>query len=139
MTTIRERLAGIEGNDGASEAEVKRAEEECKLQFPPDYRNFLVEMNGGEGFIGEHYLMLWKAMELVEFNRDYQVDIYAPGLLLIASNGGGEGFGFDTRDSTLPIVQVPFIGMSLDSAVLVASSFSDLIARMERTSGSLLR
>ena len=48
------------------------------FQLPVDYRSFLLKSNGGEGFVGEHYLVLWKVEELIEFNRDYAVDEWAP-------------------------------------------------------------
>jgi hypothetical protein len=34
---------------------------------------FLRRANGGEGFIGEPYVRLWRAEELIEVNRDYNL------------------------------------------------------------------
>lgn len=89
-------------------------------------------MNGGEGFLGEDYLILWGAEELAQFNREYEVQEYAPGLVLFGSDGGGEGFAFDTRSSPPQIVQVPFIGMELQYANPVGSDFRDFISKMGR-------
>jgi len=108
------------------------------VDLPDDYRTFLTEGNGGEGFIGAEYLILWKAEELEKFNLEYEVEAYAPGLFLFGSNGGGEGLGFDTRDTPYKIVQVPFIGMNLEYASHVADSFLDLLQKMSRSDGSLL-
>lgn len=108
------------------------------IDLPDDYCSFLEEANGGEGFIGVEYLILWKAEELERFNEEYEVATYAPGLFLFGSNGGGEGFGFDTRSVPYKIVQVPFIGMNLQYATHVADSFPDLLAKMSRSYGSLL-
>ncbi|WP_258602373.1 SMI1/KNR4 family protein [Mesorhizobium sp. AR10] len=63
------------------------------VTLPKDYTNFLKEHDGGEGFIGDSYIVLFKAEELADFNREYEVEKYAPGILLFASNGGGEGYG----------------------------------------------
>jgi hypothetical protein len=93
------------------------------VTLPADYLNVLAEMNGGEGFVGRNYLVLWKAEELVQFNIEYELDKYAPGLLLFGSNGGGEGFGFDTRSGDYEIVMVPLIGMELKYAHYLADSF----------------
>lgn len=98
--------------------------------LPPDYALFLSEHNGGEGFIGDNYVILWKAEELGPFNREYEVDQLAPGLVLFGSNGGGEGYGFDTRSADMPIVRVPFVGMDLQYATPVASSFSRLFTQL---------
>ncbi|MER8621861.1 SMI1/KNR4 family protein, partial [Mesorhizobium sp. M1409] len=85
------------------------------VALPKDYTNFLKEHNGGEGFIGDSYIIFFKAEELVDFNREYEVEKYAPGILLFASNGGGEAYGFDTEDAAMPIVRIPFIGMDRHS------------------------
>ncbi len=71
--------------------------------------------------------MLWRAEELVEMNKSYHVNEYAPGLLLFGSDGGGEAFGFDTRTDAKPIVSVPFVGMALNEARPVASNFNEFL------------
>ncbi len=98
--------------------------------MPSDYLTFIRDHDGEEGFIGENYLVFWRVGELVTFNREYEVEKYASGLLLFASNGGGEGYGFDTRKGTLPIVRVPFIGMELRYALPIAASFADLLNQL---------
>jgi len=96
------------------------------VALPYDYLQFLERHDGGEGFVDENYLILWKAEELVQFNHDYEADQYAPGLILFGSDGGGEAYAFDARTPSMPIVRVPFIGMDLQSARFVAARFSDL-------------
>ena len=100
------------------------------IALPPDYLNFLRQHNGGEGFIGDNYIILWKAEELADFNREYEVEEYAPGILLFGSSGGGEGYGFDTRSAGMPIVRIPFIGMERRYATAVAKDFPDLFAQL---------
>src|SRR3989337_1937636 len=72
-------------------------------------------------------LFFFKAEELADFNREYEVEKYAPGILLFASDGGGEGYGFDTEDAAMPIVRVPFIGMDRQYAVTIARDLADLL------------
>ncbi|MEM5552127.1 SMI1/KNR4 family protein [Pseudoalteromonas neustonica] len=107
------------------------------LGLSDDFLSIFDELNGGEGFVGEEYLILWKAEELLPFNIEYEVDKYAPGIFLFGSNGGGEGFGFDTRSKPYKIVEIPFIGMDLQYATLVAESFTHLLERMKVSDGSL--
>ena len=122
----------------ASEQSLQSAEKALGKPLPADYRAFLLQCNGGEGFMGRHYLILWKAEKLAQFNQEYQVSDYAPGLLMFGSSGGGEGFAFDTRMTPYPIVQVPFVGMSLNDAIPVADSFGKLLEKMIQSDGSLL-
>jgi hypothetical protein len=70
-------------------------------------------MNGGDGFVGENYLMVWPVEELIKSNKDYRVAEAAPGLFVFGSSGGGEAFAFDTRVTPPGIVTVPFIVMRL--------------------------
>lgn len=98
--------------------------------LPRDYLDFLRQHNGGEGFIGDNYIVFWKAEELADFNREYEVEKYAPGILLFGSDGGGEGYGFDTKSDTTPIVRVPFIGMERRYARPIARDFLDLFVQL---------
>lgn len=109
---------------------VERLSSSLGVALPRDYLDFLRQHNGGEGFIGEHYIVFWKAEELADFNREYEVGEYAPGILLFGSNGGGEGYGFDTWSTAMPIVRVPFIGMERRYALPTAKDFLDLFARL---------
>jgi hypothetical protein len=106
--------------------------------LPVQYKRFMGTHDGGEGFIGKQYLILWKAAELIDFNRDYEAAKYAPGLLLFGSNGGGEAFAFDTREAeSMKIRMVPFIGMSLQDGKLVADTFEDFLTCLAESNGIL--
>ncbi|QDQ26010.1 SMI1/KNR4 family protein [Chitinimonas arctica] len=120
-------FADFDNQLGSSKNAISDAEAKLAWLLPADYKQFLEWKNGGEGFIGDNYLILWSAEELGQFNLEYQVEKYAPGLVLIGSNGGGEGFAFDTRQSPAPIVQVPFIGMDLEDIRVLASGFDEFI------------
>ena len=104
--------------------------ESLGLALPRDYLDFLCQHNGGEGFIGDNYIIFWKVEELADFNREYEVEKYAPGIFLFGSDGGGEGYGFDTQSAAMPIVRVPFIGMERRYATPVARDFPDLFAKL---------
>jgi SMI1 / KNR4 family (SUKH-1) len=127
---MEEVLNGWQLNGGASLEAIGDAASSLGVLFPPDYIEFLRECDGGEGVIGENYLILWKASELDIFNREYEVAKYAPGLLLFGSDGGGEGYGFDMRDPLMPVVRVPFIGMELRYVRAVASSFAGMFEQL---------
>ena len=102
------------------------------VALPPSYLDFLNTHNGGEGFIGEHYIVFWQAQELADFNREYEVETYAPGIFLFGSDGGGEGYGFDTDDALMPIVRIPLVGMERQYAEPVARDVPDLFMRLAR-------
>jgi hypothetical protein len=130
-------LAGFQRSGPCPPVEIEAAEAALGRSLPADYRAFLEASDGGEGFVGEGYLVLWRASELHPFNDDYEVPTYAAGLVGFGSNGGGEMFAFDYRFEPPPVVIVPFIGLSHDDALVVADNLTGLLARMKRAAGSL--
>jgi hypothetical protein len=71
--------------------------------------------------------------KLVEFNgvaRSYE---FAPGLLLVGTNGGGEGYGFDTRATEWTVVKMQMVGMAWELALPLAPSFDAFLAALAAT------
>src|SRR6185437_8805036 len=65
---------------------------------PADYVEFMVEFNGGEGLIGDsNYLEIWKIEDLIPRNEKYEVDKYANGYFIFASNAGGTAYAFSKK------------------------------------------
>jgi hypothetical protein len=58
---------------------------------PAAYLDLMSRSNGVEGFVGDQYLVLWPVEQLQELNDAYATAEFAPGLLLIGSDGGGTG------------------------------------------------
>lgn len=133
-TLLSEFVATSAGN----EADVLAIEKAFTTQLPPDYRAFLLQKGGGEGFVGDQYVVFWRAEEIVPFNIGYEVNEYAPGLLLFGSNGAGEGFAFDLRDQRADIVMVPFIGMDLEQARSISHTFTGFLRKLKVSNGELL-
>src|SRR3990172_2314917 len=72
-------------------------EQASGLKLPEEYLGFLKVTDGGDGFIGRTYVILWRVEELAGMNEAYKVHVYAPELLLFGSDGGGEAYAFDMR------------------------------------------
>lgn len=129
----RQLLQRFNGNPPADLAAISALEGSSALRLPNEYREFLQRHNGGEGFIGNQYIILWRAEELIETNRSYQVQEYAPGLFLFGSDGGGEAFAFDTHTDAKPIVSVPFVGMGLNEVRPVAANFGEFLQELVKS------
>jgi hypothetical protein len=132
MAEIAHLIEGLSKRAAATEAQVAAAEQFFAGKLPLDYIQFLQIANGGEGFIGEEYVVLWGVEELVDLNRGYEVEQSAPGLLVFGSNGGGEAFGFDTCSPDRPVVQIPFIGMNWEDAWSKGNSFSNFLRQLRK-------
>lgn len=103
------------------------------FSLPPDYVGLLLQMDGGEGFIGDHHLMLWSIERFVEMNTGTYFAEAAPGLIVIGSDGGGEAFAFDTRSAPPPIVMAPYVGMEWDVAIVLAPDFNSFLPLLYRS------
>src|SRR3989344_6210233 len=126
-------LAKFNGNPPSDAAVIRQFETESDFRLPNDYVQFLQQMNGGEGFIGNSYVILWRVEELLEMNRAYQVAVYAPGLFLFGSDSGGEAFAFDTRSKAKPIVVIPFVGMDVSLARPADQNFEAFLKEQFRS------
>ena len=108
---------------------------ELDFNPPNDYWEFIKEFNGGEGFIGtQNYLSLWKVDNLIDWNKKYDVDLYAPGYFIFASDGGGTAYAFNKKDGS--IVAFQFIGMLMDdNPVILGDTFTVFLNSLYQESG----
>jgi len=115
-------------NPSTSKVALQHFEKTSGYRLPQDYAEFLERANGGEGYLNPNqYAILWRVEDLARLNEAYLTRKYVPGLLFFGSNGGGEAFAFDQRSNSSPVVRVPFVGMDLGLAEVLAQSFTELI------------
>lgn len=115
----------FERNEPSSAEAIGRLVAMSPRPLPPAYLDFLSWSNGGEGSVGDYYVSIWPAEEVLELNEGYEVRQYVPGLLAFGTDGGGEAFAFDYRREGSPIVRVPLGDLAYESVLDVAS---DLVA-----------
>jgi hypothetical protein len=121
--------SSFQSNAPASEEVISVLLGTLRRSLPGQYLAFLRKANGGEGFVGEEYAMLWRCEDLIGHNQSYQVEELAPGFFLIGSNGGGEAYAFDVSSGSSVLYQLPFIGMESQYANAVADSFDLFLSR----------
>lgn len=127
-------LAKFNGNPPVGLSALQAFQKAAAFHLPQDYVEFLQRTNGGEGLIGQNaYVILWPVEDLLEMNRAYQVDEYAPGLFIFGSDGGGEAFAFDRRSDKMPVVSVPFVGMDLSLIQPLGSGFQAFLEELGRS------
>jgi hypothetical protein len=134
MSVSSEKLfSKFEANPPANRDSIARCQAHIGFRLPTDYVQFLLQMNGGEGFVGKNYLRAWPVEDLIKSNKDYHVDEAAPGLFLFGSNGGGEAYAFDTRSAPPPVVVAPYVGMDWDAAITIAPDFCSFLQHLYRS------
>jgi hypothetical protein len=92
-----------------------------------DYMAFLERANGGEGFVGQRYVQLWRAENLIEFNKGYGLCEVSPNFFLIGSDGGGEGYVFDLSLGNSAVFEIPFITVDSNEARRISDSFESFV------------
>lgn len=97
--------------------------------IPQDYLELLIITNGGEGFIGKEYLILYKAEELFQKNTDYDVNEFVPGIFLIGSNGGDEAIALDMRSKPVKYVLIPFL-FEYDAIIELGNNAAEFLERI---------
>jgi hypothetical protein len=85
--------------EGAGEERISAAEEEMDCKLPLDVKALLREHDGGEGTVGprKRPLQLWPLERIRAECQAQEVTRAVPGLILFASDGGSEGYGWLPR------------------------------------------
>ncbi len=87
-----EKWGEFEFNEPYNDADILKINE---VVLPEQYIEFMKKHNGGEGDIGETWLVLYPLEELQEVNDGNETEKYLPGRIIIGSNGAGELYGID--------------------------------------------
>jgi hypothetical protein len=124
-------LENTDKTEGAPQGAIDKLLESLGSRLPDEYLDFLRFSNGAAGPVGKNgFVSLYAAEEIPRLNEDYGVSKFAPGLVLIGSNGGGEAFAIDTRNGSpdrMEYVEVPFIPLDLDEIWFRTLSFHELL------------
>jgi SMI1 / KNR4 family (SUKH-1) len=98
---------------------------EVAFNLSDGFIDFFKESNGADISGDEVYIIFWELNEVIELNKEYQVEQYAPGFFIFGSNGGGEAFAIEKNTGN--IYEIPFIGMSKEEAIFKSKSFKEFI------------
>jgi hypothetical protein len=102
------------------------------FKLPEGYIEFLKIANGAEIYFGVNYLRLFPLNDIIQWNKDYEVDIYAPDYFLVGSDGGGNAFFIERKSGK--IFQIPFEAMSeaQEYGIHVGDNFDDFLLKLGR-------
>jgi hypothetical protein len=85
--------------EGVSDERIAQVEQEMDCKLPRDVKELLREHDGGEGTIGprKRPIELWSIERVRNECEAQEVTRAVPGLVLFASDGGSEGYGWFPR------------------------------------------
>ena len=130
-------LIPIEGfpRGSAGPDDVERIEAFVGQRLADDFLQLLDVHDGAEGWVGDSYVSLWPADEIVAHNKTLETHDYAPGLLLFGTDGGGEAYAIDFA-SDGHVVSVPMVGLCRDLVIEVGANVLEWLADLQGTSRS---
>jgi hypothetical protein len=118
---------------GLQQDEILKLKEIAGCNLPNSYIDLMIMTNGIEGFVSSYnYVLLWSLEKLAEANDGYGINKFAPGFFLFGSNGGDSGFVFDTRKNPMPVLEVPFIEMSLSKGKVIGLCLEDFFLKLHK-------
>jgi hypothetical protein len=127
---VFEILKACNKRPGCVRAAVDSQMHSINFRCPTDYAELLRYTDGLDGFVGENYLIMRRLGELRWYGQEDCMPL--PFLLFIGSDGGGEGYAYDTRSWPPPIVNVPFIGMEDKLIRVLGHSILEFLERLAR-------
>jgi hypothetical protein len=117
-------------SEPATEAKVQSVELRIGYRLPDEVRRVLVLGNRPEGFVGDSYIAFLNGEDLIQCWLDAQAS--AGGFVPFASNGGGEWYGLDSRQSSPAFLLMPAIGMEWEVAMFLGGTWNEFWNALER-------
>jgi len=118
-------MATIDKNTAPTTGEIDFFLKQIDFALPKGFIDFFKETNGADISTDEKYILLWALTDMVQLNKEYSVEEYAPEFFIFGSDGGDTAFAIEK--STGDIYEMPFIGMSKEEAVFKNKTFTDFI------------
>lgn len=118
-------MATIDRNTAPTVDEVETFLGHVDFNLPEGFIEFFKEANGADISTDEKYVVLWALTEMVQLNKEYNVEEYAPEFFIFGSDGGDTAFVIEK--STGDIYEMPFIGMSKEEAAFKGKTFTGFI------------
>ncbi|WP_347066694.1 SMI1/KNR4 family protein [Flavobacterium sp. WV_118_3] len=118
-------MATIDRNTAPTKQEIETFLKEVDFNLPKGFMDFFKETNGADICTGKKYVLLWALTDMVELNKEYNVEEYAPEFFIFGSDGGDTAFVIEK--STGDIYEMPFIGMFKEEAVFKNKTFTEFI------------
>lgn len=127
INSVENLIAYMKKNPGASEASLRDLVKDSWIALPEWYLSLLRISNGAEGPVGNGYLGLWPAEEVITHNSGYRVQEFHPGMLMFGSSMGGVAYAFDGREGNIAIVEIPFDSIAPEDVKHLGETLEDFL------------
>lgn len=118
-------MGTIDKNNPPTEDQVKIFLDSLDFSLPEGFIDFFKEANGADLAKDNSFILLWPLTDMVQLNKEYDVEEYAPEFFIFGSDGGDIAYAIEKTTSY--IYEMPFIGMSKKEAVFKSKTFTDFL------------
>lgn len=118
-------MTTIDKNTPPSQVEVETFLKEIDFNLPLGFIDFFKEANGAEINTEDCFVLLWPLTDMVQLNKEYNVEEYASEFFIFGSDGGDTAFAIERWTGN--IFDMPFIGMSKEEAIFRSKTFPDFL------------
>ncbi|NTD99838.1 SMI1/KNR4 family protein [Agrobacterium tumefaciens] len=123
---------GVEKKAKYIDNSINKVELIAGFKLPEDYKMFVSNYYGFEGFIGSEYICLWNFEDIIERNMEYQIFEDLTKTLAIGGNAGGEYIAIELiGDNQYRIVLSPFIIIDTEAHIEVGRSFTNFLENLD--------
>lgn len=98
VAEYRALLGSLTLRPPANEESIQRLQDAVRAALPNPYLNLLRFADGGEGSIGDNYIVIDRAEDLTE--NPYPYAKFVPGLFFFGGDGAEAMFGFDLGEGS---------------------------------------
>lgn len=115
---------------GATPVILNTLERDLSISLPESYRRFMLRSNGCDGPVGELWIILYAAERVSAETTKHRLSIGVEEAVFIGTDGGGEAYIIDTRQSPPRFGSIPFIGDGLDDISFVSETLDEFVQKL---------
>jgi hypothetical protein len=115
-------------NPPAKFTEIASVEQKMSIKLPEAYIKLIQWSNGGEGWVDEQYVSLWRIESLAILNEEYRIQHYLGERIIgFGTDGGAVCFAFDFRKNPVSTVCFDLGNMDLKEIQKAPNFFENSI------------
>jgi hypothetical protein len=105
-----------------------------RIDFDIDknYLNYILDTNGGEGFLGQSYVLLYEVNDLLALNPYYEDHDFCNRIFVIGSNGGDCAYAI--KKETSEFLALPFLDMNEEACQFIGKNFNEFLGSLSADS-----
>ena len=112
--------------------DLRRVEAHFGVDLPADYKNYVREHGAFSDFLGNDFLSILPAAELIAYSEAAELQMRCPKVIVIGSDGSRELLAFDFRSAPPCLVLLDIAAADWSAAMHQAETFTSFLEAFEK-------